>query len=892
MSQRNKSLGLRCIKCHAKALSGQSKCRHCGNAVRNVAMRPIPEQARGKRKLLVCRQMNNEGRCHYGTACTFAHSDDELAFWMSENARISGSSFATTAPVGPPRTGAVRASAPVPAAAASPPPAAAAPPPAHAAASAASGVADERERTRHNLIESLRTEIEARSEFLGRFERRNVKPQWEGSSLIVEYPDLELRTSHILKIDTQALITFYNYQGKVEVPVIIAMIECGPPGRIFLKAPNGAPFANMTSFDITFPQSDNCSIMVEALERVSMQLLFPPGAGMWGQPSHEPTWEDRELNDDQKKVVKAITNPKHILPKEMVVLLGAFGTGKTRTILECVRQCYKKADSKILLVSQSNSCANGYTEDLKSLQPARLYWEHRNPSTIPKSIREFAKFTCPSPSQRLVITTCMTAHQLWALGSHFDFVFVDEAAQALEGEVAVALVPTGEKTRVLLAGDHLQLAPAWYSENPPVSYLERVMLDGMCKVQKSVLNRVYRSRPAITHMLSKLFYNDLLKPAQSHDKLKFAPFMHVDIDGVEEVVDGECYNEPESAVVVQVVQRLLEGKTFSRSDVAVIGCSKKHIQVLRRDLRKQNLGEINVIDVDSSQSMEFRVVVMSTARTRPQPKSLTSRDFCANPASVNTAMSRACDLLIVVGSSATLQDPRNGTVELWRTFLQDCKHAKTLVTLASFPFGSGKSTKGQPVPAKSSKSETKGAPSSVLPPVGGGNSARSSQNDSVSAIGSGALPATSTPAVPSAATHSPAPISRAPQQPTNAASTAAMGAPGMGLGVNPGMWNAPASSAPASSIWGNGSAMPQPGMQPQHAFAGYPQPQMGQAGFAQADVQAQVQVLQLLQMNIDASTQALAMVPGLQYYNEMMQSLQYQRALLQRIVQGLMTPRQ
>lgn len=85
---------------------------------------------------------------------------------------------------------------------------------------------------------------------------------------------------------------------------------------------------------------------------------------------------------------------------------------------------------------------------------------------------------------RVVVTTCISAAILSGIGmarGHFSHIFVDEAGQATEPEVFVAIrMMADTATNVVLSGDPKQLGPIVRSGTAAklgleVSYLERLM---------------------------------------------------------------------------------------------------------------------------------------------------------------------------------------------------------------------------------------------------------------------------------------------------------------------------------------------------------------------------------------------------------------------------------
>ena len=78
--------------------------------------------------------------------------------------------------------------------------------------------------------------------------------------------------------------------------------------------------------------------------------------------------------------------------------------------------------------------------------------------------------------QHIVVTTFSTAVYLVTmpeLRGHFTHIFIDEAAQALECEVAMPLALASTDTCVVLAGDHLQIKPEIYSPEARRQGLDR-----------------------------------------------------------------------------------------------------------------------------------------------------------------------------------------------------------------------------------------------------------------------------------------------------------------------------------------------------------------------------------------------------------------------------------
>lgn len=183
---------------------------------------------------------------------------------------------------------------------------------------------------------------------------------------------------------------------------------------------------------------------------------------------------------------------------DFLILFVRPGTGKTITIVEAIRQVLRRYPrARILACAPSNSAADLIALRLRVLgegQLFRFYAASRPKSSVPPSLLPFTRlnsnndFTAPSLPElrrlRVVVTTCVSAAFAYGVGvprGHFTHIFVDEAGQASEPEVMIAVKTMADRaTNVVLAGDPKQLRPIVRS---PISrrfgleksYLERLM---------------------------------------------------------------------------------------------------------------------------------------------------------------------------------------------------------------------------------------------------------------------------------------------------------------------------------------------------------------------------------------------------------------------------------
>ena len=99
---------------------------------------------------------------------------------------------------------------------------------------------------------------------------------------------------------------------------------------------------------------------------------------------------DRRLNVKQKEAVVAITTPLYV-PLPPVLIIGPFGTGKTFTLAQAIKQLLLKPEHRILICTHSNSAADLYIKDYlhpyveeghTEARPLRIYYHKRWVATV------------------------------------------------------------------------------------------------------------------------------------------------------------------------------------------------------------------------------------------------------------------------------------------------------------------------------------------------------------------------------------------------------------------------------------------------------------------------------------------------------------------------------
>lgn len=309
-------------------------------------------------------------------------------------------------------------------------------------------------------------------------------------------------------------------------------------------------------------------------------------------------------------------------------------------------------------------------------------------------------------SCQVLVTTTLGSGLLPPLGistGFFDYLFMDEAAQATEPETVLALSVVGPQARIILTGDPQQLGANCHSEQAKelglhISYQERLMCTWtevymqpkeeedrrLPHLIKLVQN--YRSHPKILTVSSRLFYQNELVPVASREtslalehwtRMPQRPCVFCGLYGQEAhgLDSPSYYNISEASKIADFVQELLSSSDVevNTRDIGVISFFRHQVLVLRDVFRRRDLGAINIGTVEHFQGQEQKVILISTVLTSVRhDRSVVEK--ISNPKRFNVAMTRAQALLLVVGHPVALaHEP------LWRHYIDYCVNESSFI---------------------------------------------------------------------------------------------------------------------------------------------------------------------------------------------------------------------
>ena len=293
-----------------------------------------------------------------------------------------------------------------------------------------------------------------------------------------------------------------------------------------------------------------------------------------------------------------------------------------------------------------------------------------------------------SKSAQVVAATCLFSGSRFRGGrdgdaqvpaAGFDWVIVDEAGRATVPEI---LIPIVMSRRAILVGDERQLPPMVEETITEASddssddfSLDTSLFQSLVEQASEFTNdqivslrTQYRMHPAIGDLVSTVFYDGNLEsrsPSSSrHDRFDWMParvtwISTSSLPNRRETRAGQSYaNATEGHVIADVLAKI-EAECRMRSvspSVGVITGYSAQVERLVAGLdptdseRWRNL-VIEVATVDSFQGRECDVVIYSTVRSNLNQRI----GFLRDHRRVNVALSRARELLVIVGDDVMME---------------------------------------------------------------------------------------------------------------------------------------------------------------------------------------------------------------------------------------------
>jgi len=412
------------------------------------------------------------------------------------------------------------------------------------------------------------------------------------------------------------------------------------------------------------------------------------------------SFRNLQLNESQQQAVTAITQNKDIC-----IVHGPPGTGKTTTLIEGIVQLIK-AGEKVLVSAPSNTAVDHLAkgliqqgvkllrvgnaskvdetifahtpegklnnskqqkeikqlkiraEELRRMalkykrsygkaereQRNLLFKEVKNIRTEIKKLQHYNEEKLFQEAE-VIAGTPIGLYDADVHHLHFKTLVIDEAGQCIE-PLAWTIFPLAEK--IILAGDHWQLPPTVLSNEAAILGFNRSILETAIETVNTVylLNTQYRMREAIAGFSSHYFYNNLLLTA-AHLNNTGAHLTFIDTAGSGfNEVHGPDGSSLQNKGELQLVQKILETESLVPLHTAFISPYAGQVSAAKDVLPKQ----LRISTIDSFQGQEKETIILSLVRSNDDGNIGFLKDYRR----MNVAITRAKEQLFVIGDSATI----------------------------------------------------------------------------------------------------------------------------------------------------------------------------------------------------------------------------------------------
>ncbi|MDB4603337.1 AAA domain-containing protein, partial [Cyclobacteriaceae bacterium] len=425
-----------------------------------------------------------------------------------------------------------------------------------------------------------------------------------------------------------------------------------------------------------------------------------------------------DLNTSQNEALNQVN-----AAKDIGLIHGPPGTGKTTTLVTCIRHVLQ-TEKQVLVCAPSNSAVDLIVEKLHQKQvpvtrlghPARvteeiekhtldaqitqnpLFKELKKIRKKGEELRRLGKqykrsFGRAEAQERklmlqearflkaegrrledqmvegilntvaVIACTLVGANNQRISNMRFKTVFIDESSQVLEPAAWIAI---SKAERVIMAGDHLQLAPTVKSKEALAKGFGNTIFERCINAYDIdvMLTQQYRMHPEIMAFSNQHFYQGLLTsdPSILERPLKFertTEFIDTAGCGYEEALNKETlstFNLEEASFTINQLKEIVASHDQPENySYAIIAPYKAQVELLRYFLSELKyppalLKRISINSVDAFQGQERDIVLISLTRSNAQGVI----GFLSEEKRMNVAMTRAKYKLLLIGDSATL----------------------------------------------------------------------------------------------------------------------------------------------------------------------------------------------------------------------------------------------
>lgn len=439
---------------------------------------------------------------------------------------------------------------------------------------------------------------------------------------------------------------------------------------------------------------------------------------------------DKDLNESQKKAIE-----KSISSENFFLIHGPFGTGKTKTLVEFIRQ-EVKLGNKLLVTADSNAAIDNIvlrlrdtnlditrvgndkkinkiiynkTLDFKSSGHSLYGQIEENNKYVGDLYSDIEKYDPKKDSDvinhikieiknvhnknneimdtiyndiiqnsQVVLSTNVAASSKVLDDFIFDTVVIDEASQTT---IPSVLIPISKAKKFILAGDHKQLPPTVLSENEELqeTLFEKLLMN--FPQQKQLLDTQYRMNKVLMDFPNREFYNNELKCGKNVKNIhlnvirekydKKSPFIFIDTSNVKN--NEEFFNLESNSYINDLEAKLA---IEISEEYIKLNIENNRIGIITpyKDQVKniKKKSKVEVNTVDGFQGNEKDIIIISTVRSNEDGKI----GFINDSRRLNVTLTRAMKKLIIIGNVKTLEkDP------LYNKLIKFCRQNDYIIKL-------------------------------------------------------------------------------------------------------------------------------------------------------------------------------------------------------------------
>ncbi|XP_053208455.1 DNA-binding protein SMUBP-2-like [Panonychus citri] len=413
------------------------------------------------------------------------------------------------------------------------------------------------------------------------------------------------------------------------------------------------------SVDVTHKRLQKALINLRdypAVGRASALIDLLLGCQLPARPNEiEPIeFINSRLDDSQKEAVTFA-----LRSKDLCIIHGPPGTGKTTSIVEVILQHVKRG-LKVLVCAPSNVAVDNLVERLASFKTqnmVRLGHPARASSDIHKFTldavvekarqKDFDDFGSSLKHEETilhkVLSDCDIILSTLANSSSdgplqhlddpdkfFDVLIIDECSQATEVSCWIPLLHIG---KCILSGDHYQLPPTVISQiaardGLEVTLMERLLSRFDHENLVRMLTVQYRMHQKIMEWSSKNFYSNELTAHHSVKNQSMSeisrlkdcpPLLLIDTAGCDmhelEHTSKESKGNKHEAEIAATYVRYLINNGVKPEHIGITTPYNLQIELIRSQLKGKRMHDVEIRSVDAFQGREKEVIIFSLVRS-------------------------------------------------------------------------------------------------------------------------------------------------------------------------------------------------------------------------------------------------------------------------------------